>query len=118
MGPEGEGLGKADGTRPVSSSRVRQSHSKTHKETQLGPGQASGPDRGSGPILDSGWELGQAQGWLPGLGLDYQVVLSPISTNRPLLHCPDLSAPSCFKAQDSGLGVELRQGLPSRSVMT
>ena len=112
--PEGEGLGKADGTRPVSSGKVWQSHSKTQEEKQPGPGQAYGSDRGSGPIL----ELGRAHGWLPGLGLDYRVALSPVSTNRPLLHGSDLSAPSCFKAQDSGLEVGLRQGLPSRSVMT
>ena len=46
------------------------------------------------------------------------MALSPVSTNRPLLHGPDLFAPSCFKAQDSGLEVGLRQGLPSRFVMT
>ena len=44
MRPEGERLDKAEGTRSVSSGRVRQSQSKTQKKTQLGPGQASGPD--------------------------------------------------------------------------
>ena len=58
MRPEGEGLGKANGTRPVSLSKVRQSHSKTQEEKQPEPGQACGLDRGSGPLLDSGRELG------------------------------------------------------------
>ena len=52
-----------------------------------------------------------------GLGLDYRVGLSPVSTNRPPLHGPDPSVPSCFKAQDMGMGVGLRQGLLSRSVL-
>ena len=108
---EGEGLGKADGTRHVSSGRVWQSQSKTQEKTQLGP------DRGSGSALESGRELGRAQGWLVGLGLDYRVDLSLVSTNRPLLHGLNPFVPSCFKAQDSGLGVGLRQGLLSRSVM-
>ena len=42
----------------------------------------------------------------------------PSCTNLTLLNGPDLSEPSCFKAQDAGLEKGLRQGLPSRSVMT
>ena len=98
MRPEGEGLRKADGTRPVSLGRVRQSQSKTQEKTQLESRQASGPDRGSGSALDSGRELGLAQGWLVSLGLDYRVDLGLVSTNRPLLHVPNPSVPSCFKA--------------------
>ena len=52
-----------------------------------------------------------------GLGLDYQADVSPISANRPPLHGLSPSVPSCFKAQDTGMGVRLRQGLLSRSIL-
>ena len=85
---------------------------------QLGPGQVLESDCGSGPALDSSQELDQSYGWLSGLGLDYRVALSPVSTNRPLLHGSDLYDPICLKAQDPGLEKGLRLGLPSTFVMT
>ena len=52
-----------------------------------------------------------------GLGLDYRVDLSPSSTSRPPLHGPNSYVPSCFKAEATGMGVGLRQGLLSRPVL-
>ena len=52
-----------------------------------------------------------------GLGLDYREDLSPVSTNRLPLHGPSPYVPSCFKAQDTGMGVGLRQDLLSRSIL-
>ena len=63
MRPEVERLGKAEGTRPVSSGRVRQTQSKSQEKMQLGSSQANKVDRGSGSAFDVDRELGQVQGW-------------------------------------------------------
>ena len=74
---EGDGLGKADGTRSVSLGKVRHPLFETQEEKQPGSGQVLGSDRGSSPDLDSSRELGRTLGRIPGLGLDFRVALCP-----------------------------------------
>ena len=110
VGTRAVSLGKPEGIRLASSGRVRMNLSMTQEKKDLGSDQAYRADRGSSFTFGSGLKMGQIQGRLTGLDLDWASPSLSYSS-RPTLDGKNALSHRCSKAKDAGEESGLKQGL-------